>query len=72
MSRNVRSPGFSRLLATDDQNENCLGTRRLLSCEIAPSYTRSLTVMEIIYLVGILVVWFALQKWILPRLGIRT
>jgi len=28
--------------------------------------------MEIIYLVGILVVWFALQKWILPRLGIRT
>jgi len=28
--------------------------------------------MEIIYFVGILVVWFALQKWILPRLGIRT
>jgi len=28
--------------------------------------------MEIIYLVGIVVVWFALQKWILPRLGIRT
>jgi hypothetical protein len=33
---------------------------------------RWLAVMEIIYLVGILVVWFALQKWILPRLGIRT
>jgi hypothetical protein len=31
-----------------------------------------LTGMEIIYFVGILVVWFALQKWILPRLGIRT
>ena len=44
----------------------------MLSCEIAPSYTRSLTVMEIIYLVGIVVVWFALQKWVLPRLGIRT
>jgi len=28
--------------------------------------------MEIIYFVGILVIWFALQKWILPRLGIRT
>jgi len=28
--------------------------------------------MEIIYFVGILVVWFALQKWLLPRLGIRT
>jgi len=28
--------------------------------------------MEIIYFIGILVVWFALQKWILPRLGIRT
>jgi len=28
--------------------------------------------MEIIYLVGIVVVWFALQKWVLPRLGIRT
>jgi hypothetical protein len=44
----------------------------LLSCEIAPSYTQSLTGMEIIYFVGILVIWFALQKWILPRLGIRT
>ena len=44
----------------------------MLSCEIAPSYSQSLTVMEIIYFVGIVVAWFALQKWVLPRLGIRT
>ena len=29
-------------------------------------------VMEILYVLGFVVAWFALQRWILPRLGIRT
>jgi hypothetical protein len=28
--------------------------------------------MEILFAVGILVLWFALQMWILPRFGIST
>jgi len=28
--------------------------------------------MELLYVLGAVVVWFALQKWVLPKLGIRT
>jgi len=28
--------------------------------------------MEILYFFAVLVVWFALQKWVLPKLGVRT
>jgi hypothetical protein len=27
---------------------------------------------DIIILTGIIVLWFVLQRWILPRLGVRT
>jgi hypothetical protein len=29
-------------------------------------------IMELLIPVGILVVWFVLQAWILPRLGVQT
>jgi hypothetical protein len=30
------------------------------------------TIMEILIPVGILVVWFILQAWVLPRFGVKT
>lgn len=29
-------------------------------------------IMEILVLLGILVVWFVLQAWVLPRFGVKT
>jgi hypothetical protein len=28
--------------------------------------------MELLYVIGFVVAWFALQKWVLPRLGVPT
>jgi hypothetical protein len=28
--------------------------------------------MEIFWVLGLLVAWFALQKWVLPRMGVPT
>lgn len=30
------------------------------------------TIMEILFFVGMVVVWFALQMWILPSMGVPT
>lgn len=30
------------------------------------------TIMEILFLVGVVVLWFALQMWILPSMGVPT
>ncbi len=28
--------------------------------------------MEVLFWIGLIVAWFALQKWVLPKLGVRT
>jgi len=28
--------------------------------------------MDILFILGIVVVWFILNKWVLPRMGIQT
>ena len=43
-----------------------LDTRR------AREYLMSESIRPLVLLVGFLAVWFVLNKWVLPRLGIRT